>query len=105
MNKVTITTRAVSLVEEYANQFETEHGPGYVPVIVWVMGDRSSIPQFALCFERRDVVDLSRIMECEGRDVEIFQYAPDGLFEKDGRKIVDLRDDKFVIVDANESAS
>lgn len=106
MTKVTITARAVSLVEEYAKQLETEHGPGYVPVIVWVPGDRLLfVPQFALCFEKRDLVDPSRIMECDGRDVEVFQYAPDGLFGTDGQKVVDLRDDKFVIVDATESVS
>lgn len=108
MKKVTITARAVSLIEEYAKQLEAEQGPGYVAVLEWQKEDPSYphfVPQFALCFEKRDLVDPSRAMECDGRDVEVFQYGPDDLFEMDGQRFVDLRDNKFVIVDANEGAS
>lgn len=108
MKKVTITARAVSLIQEHARRFETEQGPGYVPVIEWQSGASSYphfVPQFALCFEKRDVVDRSRAMKCDGRDVEIFQYAPDELFGTDGRKFVDVKDDMLVIVDEDESAS
>jgi hypothetical protein len=108
MKKVTITARAVSLIEEYAKQFATEQGPGYVPVIVWVAGDRSSslpVAQFVVGFEKRAVVDRSRVMECDGRDVDIFQCAPDDAFGPDWKKVVDLRNNMFVIVDKNEDAS
>jgi hypothetical protein len=108
MKKVTITARAVSLVEEFAKRFEAELGPGYVPVIEWQKGASSYphfVPQFAVCFERRDLVDPSRAMECDGKDVEIYQYAPEELFGTDGRKFVDLKDNMLVIVDENERAS
>jgi hypothetical protein len=106
--KVTITARAVSLIEDYARHLEAEQGPGYVAVLVWQKGHRllpHLAPQFALGFEKRDLVDASRIMECDGRDVAIFQYAPDDLYGTDGQKVIDLRDDMFVIVDRNKSAS
>jgi hypothetical protein len=108
MKKVTITARAVSLIEEYAKRLEVEQGPGYVAVLEWQKGHRSHphfVPQFALCFEKRDLVDPSRVMECDGKDVEIFQYAPDDMFGTDGQKFVDLRDNMLVIVDKDESAS
>lgn len=108
MNKATITARAASLIEEHAKQLEAAHGPGYVAVLVWQRGHRLHphfVPQFALCFEKRDLVDPSRVMECEGEDVAVFQYAPDDVFGADGHKFVDLRDNKFVVVDTNESAS
>lgn len=107
MKKVTITARAVSLVEEYAKRFETEQGPGYVPVIEWQKGDSSYphfVPQFALCFEKRDLVDPSRTMECDGKAVAIYQYAPDELFGPDGRKFVDVKDGMLVIVAKHESS-
>src|SRR5262245_23090383 len=106
--KVTITARAVSLIEEYTKRLEAEQGPGYVAVLVWQKGHRllpHFVPQFALCFEKRDLVDASRVMECDGRDVAIFQYAPDDLYGTDGQKVVDLRDGMFVIIDRSEGAS
>lgn len=108
MKKVTITARAVSLIEEYAKRLEAEQGLGYVAVLEWQKGHHSYrhfVPQFALCFEKRDLVDPSRVMECDGKDVEIFQYAPDELFGTDGQKFVDLKDNMLVIVDQNERAS
>jgi hypothetical protein len=62
------------------------------------------VPQLTLAFGKRDVVDRSRVMECDGRDVEIFQDVPDDMFGTDGQKFVDVRDNMLVIVDANESA-
>lgn len=108
MKKVRITTRAVSLVEECAKWFETQQGPGYVPVIVWQTGDTSNpsfVPQLTLAFGKRDAVDRSRIMECDGRDVEIFQDVPDDMFGTDGQKFIDVKDSILVIVDGNSSAS
>lgn len=108
MKKVTITARAASFVEELAQWFETQQGSGYVPLIMWQVADSSNphfVSQLTVGFERRDVVDRSRVMECDGRDVEIFQYAPDELFGTDGRKFVDVKDDMLVIVDEDESAS
>jgi hypothetical protein len=108
MKKVTITARALGLVEEYAKWFETQQGPGYVPVIVWQTGDTSNphfVPQLTLAFGKHDVVDRSRVMECDGRDVEVFQEVPDVMFGADGQKFVDTKDNVLVIVDANESAS
>lgn len=108
MKKVTITARAVGLVEEYAKWFETQQGPGYVPVIVWQVGDTSNphfVPQLTLAFERRDVIDPSRAMECDGRDVEIFRDVPEDILGTDGQKFVDVKDDMLVIVDRTESAS
>ena len=108
MKKVMISARAVSVIEEYATRFETEQGPGFVPVIVWQVPDGlypHFVPQFALCFEKRDLVDPARAMECDGREVEIFRDGPDEPFGTDGQKFVDLRDNMFVIVDRNASAS
>ena len=71
---------------------------------MWQSGDSSNphfIPQLTVGFERRDVVDRSRVMECDGRDIEIFQYAPDELFGTDGQKFVDVRDGMLVIVEEN----
>ncbi|WP_422002022.1 hypothetical protein [Reyranella sp.] len=102
MRKVSITPEAVRLVERTAAWFETEQGPGFVPVIMWVASstaDPRMVPHLGLGFERREAVDRSRIMQCEGEDVEIFQYAPDELFQPEGRKHVDVRSDALVIVD------
>ncbi|SRR6266511_3030613 len=102
MKKITITARAVRFVEECANWFETQQGPGFVPLIMWQLTNSSNphfVPRPIVGFERRDVVDRSRVMECEGRDVEIFLYAPDELFGTHGDKFVDLRDNELVIVD------
>ena len=107
MKKVRITARAVSLVERYANWLESESGPGFVPVIMWQVTDSSNphfVAQLTVGFERHDVVDRTRVMECEGKEVEIFQYAPDELFEMDGQKFVDVKDDMLVIVDKKEHA-
>jgi hypothetical protein len=108
MKKVTITARAVSLIKEYAKRLEAEQGPGYVAVLEWQEGDSAHphfVPQFAVCFEKRDLVDPSRVMECGGKDVEIFQYAPDDLYGADGQKFVDLKDNMFVIVGGKKRAS
>jgi hypothetical protein len=108
MKKVVITARAASLIEEWAKWFETQQGPGFVPVIMWQVTDSSNpnfVPQLGLGFERRDVVDRSRVMECEGREIEIYQYAPDELFGTGGQKLIDLRDNKLVIVDESGSES
>lgn len=107
MKKVTITARAVRHVEECATWFETQQGPGFVPLIMWQLtrtSDPHFVPRPIVGFERRDIVDRSRVMECEGKDVEIFLYAPDELFGPDGKKFVDLRDDALVIVDDEGSA-
>ena len=83
-----------------AKSFETQIGAGYVPVITWTLGDSGNpnfVPNLSLAFEKPDVVDRSRIMECEGKDVEIFQYVPDGLLEEDGPKFVDVRNNRLVL--------
>ena len=106
--KVAITARAVSLIEEYAKRLEAEQGPGYIAVLIWQKGHHllpHLVPQFVLGFEKRDLVDASRVTECDGREVAIFQYAPDDLYGADGQKVVDLRDDMFVIVDRDESSA
>jgi hypothetical protein len=106
MKKIRITARAASLVGEWAKWFETQQGPGYVPVITWTVKDSGNpnlVPYLGLAFEKPDVVDRSRIMECEGKDVEIFQYVPDALFEEDGPKHVDVRNNRLVL--ARESLS
>ena len=108
MKKVTITARAVRHVDECAKWFETQQGPGFVPLIMWQLTDSSNphfVPRPIVGFERRDIVDRSRVMECEGRDVEIFLYAPDGLFGTHRKQVVDLRDNTLVIVDEEGSAS
>jgi hypothetical protein len=101
MKKVKITARAASLVNEWAKLAETKIGPGYVPVIDWTLG-ASGIPNFVpnlgLGFQKPDVVDRSRVMECDGKDVEIFQYVPDELFEEDGPKYIDVRNNRLVLV-------
>src|SRR5712691_6723998 len=101
MKKIRITARAASFVNEWAKSFETQIGSGYVPVITWTLGDSgipNFIPNLGLAFEKPDVVDRSRIMECQGKDVEIFQYVPDALFEEDGPKYIDVRNNRLVFV-------
>lgn len=108
MKKVTITARAASFVEEWAKWFETEKGPGYVPAIVRQVTDSSApnfVPQLTLGFEKREAIDQSRAMECEGKEVEIFLYVPDELFGTDGKKFIDLRDNTLVTVDEEGSVS
>jgi hypothetical protein len=105
MKKIRITAPAAAFVNEKAKWAETQIGPGFVPVITWVMGDSeypNFIPQLGLALEKPDVVDRSRIMECEGKDVEIFQYVPDELLEEDGPKYVDVRNNRLVL--ARESS-
>ena len=102
MKKVAITARAKRFVEEWAKWFEMEQGAGFVPLIMWQVTDSSNrdfVPQLTLGFERREIVDPSRAMACEGPEVEIYQYAPDDLFGTDGHKGVDVRDDTLVIID------
>jgi hypothetical protein len=36
-------------------------------------------------------------MECEGKDVEIFQYVPDELFGEEAQKFVDVRNGRLVL--------
>jgi len=36
-------------------------------------------------------------MECDGKDVEIFQYVPDELLGEDGLKFVDVRNNRLVL--------
>src|SRR5262245_25886958 len=83
MRKTNITASAVAFINEVATWFETQQGPGYVPVITWVMmitGEPDFVPHLGLAFEKPDVVDRSRVMQCNGEDVEIFQYVPEELF-------------------------
>jgi hypothetical protein len=99
MKKTRITARAASFLIEWAKSYETQIGPGYVPVITWTVKDSGNpnlIPYLGLAFEKSDVVDRSRIMECEGKDVEIFQYVPDELLEEDGPKYIDVRNNRLV---------
>ena len=101
MKKVKITARAVSFVNEKAKWAETQIGPGYVPLITRLLGDSgipNFVPQLGVGFEKPDVVDRSRIMECDGKDVEIFQYVPDDLLEEDGPKYIDVRNNRLVFV-------
>ncbi|MFZ5784308.1 MAG: hypothetical protein ACOY4R_29280 [Pseudomonadota bacterium] len=102
-----LTRRALTLVEGWARWFETRQGPGHVPVIMWQVTDSSNpdfIPQLTVGFEKRDVVDRSRVMECDGRPVEVYQYGPDELFAPDNRKRVDARDGGLVIADDDACA-
>jgi hypothetical protein len=100
MKKIRITARAATLVRECAKRIEPQIGPGYVPVITWVVKDSgipNFIPNLGLAFEKPDVVDRSRIMECDGKDVEIFQYVPDELFGEDAQRFVDVRNNRLVL--------
>jgi hypothetical protein len=100
MKKIRITARAAAFVNEKAKWAETQIGPGFVPVITWVMKNSeypNFIPQLGLAFEKPDIVDRSRIMECEGKDVEIFQYVPDELFGEDAHRFVDVRSNRLVL--------
>ena len=102
MKKVKITVRAVRFVGEHVKRFEMQEGPGYVGVIMWqtgASGIANFVPNLCLGFEKRDAIDRSRVMECDGRDVEVYQYAPDELFEKDGQKLVDVRNDRLVLAE------
>jgi hypothetical protein len=106
MKKIRITAPAAAFVNEKTKWAETQIGSGFVPVITWVLGNSAYpnfIPQLGLAFEKPDVVDRSRIMECEGKDVEIFQYVPDELLEEDGPKYIDVRNNRLVF--ARESSS
>jgi hypothetical protein len=101
MKKIRITARAACFLNAWAQSYETQLGPGYVPVITWTVkesGNPNLIPYLSLAFEKSDVVDRSRIMECEGKDVEIFQYVPDELLEEDGPKYIDVRNNRLVFV-------
>jgi hypothetical protein len=101
MEKIRITAPAAAFVNQKTKWAETQIGPGFVPVITWVLGESASphfIPNLGLAFEKPDVVDRSRIMECEGKDVEIFQYVPDELLEEDGPKYIDVRNNRLVFV-------
>ena len=101
MKKTRITARAASFVNAKAKWAETQIGPGYVPVIDWVLGESGNpnfIPNLGVALEKSDVVDRSRVMECDGKDVEIFQYVPDHLLEEDGPKYIDVRNNRLVFV-------
>jgi hypothetical protein len=100
MKKTRITARAARFVTAAAKRFEAQTGPGYVPVIDWVLGETGNpnfIPNLGLALEKPDVVDRSRVMECDGKDVEIFQYVPDHLLQEDGPKYVDVRNNRLVL--------
>jgi hypothetical protein len=56
-------------------------------------------PQLTLGFEKREVVDRSRAMECEGREVEIYQYVPDELFREGSQRIVDRKNDHLILIE------
>ncbi|MBV8189689.1 MAG: hypothetical protein JOY64_01770 [Alphaproteobacteria bacterium] len=102
MRKVKITTRAAAFVDAWTKWAERQIGPGYVPVIDWVVmasEDPDFVPQLGLAFEKADVVDRSRVMECDGKDIEIFQYVPDELFGEHVQKFVDVRDKKLVLAE------
>ena len=101
MKKTRITARAARFVNAKAKSAETQIGPGYVPVIDWVLGESGNpnfIPNLGVALEKSDVVDRSRIMECDGKDVEIFQYVPDELLKEDGPKYIDVRNNRLVFV-------
>jgi hypothetical protein len=100
MKKIRITARAASFLSAWAKSYEPQIGPGYVPVITWTVKDSANpnlVPYLGLAFEKPDVVDRSRIMECEGKDVEIFQYVPDELLEEAGPKYIDVRNNRLVL--------
>jgi hypothetical protein len=100
MKKTRITARAARFVNAKVKWAETQTGPGYVPVIGWTLGETGNpnfIPNLGLCLEKPDVVDRSRIMECDGKDVEIFQYVPDHLLDEDGPKYIDVRYNRLVL--------
>jgi hypothetical protein len=102
MPRVRIAARAATFVSEWAEWAEMRIGPGYVPLIMWQASDSRDpdfVPQLTLGFEKSDVVDRSRVMECDGKEVEIYQYAPDELFGDCARKFVDLRNNTLVLVD------
>jgi RHS repeat-associated protein len=102
MRKINITVEAVSLVEEWARWAETQIGPGFVPVVVWKVDDsgiENFVPELTLGFVEHDAVDRSRVMECEGKVVEIFQYVPDELFGKHVQKFIDVRDRKLILAE------
>ena len=101
MKKTRITARAANFVNAKAKWAATQIGPGYVPVIDWVLsesGNPNFIPNLGVALEKSDVVDRSRVMECDGEDVEIFQYVPDDLLEEDGPKYIDVRNNRLVFV-------
>jgi hypothetical protein len=105
MRKIRITAQAAAWVNEKAKWAETQIGPGYVPVIDWALGESGNpnfIPNLGVALEKSDVVDRSRVMECDGKDVEIFQYVPDELLEEDGPKYIDVRNNRLVF--ARESS-
>ena len=100
MKKTRITARAARYVNALAKRFEPETGPGYVPVISWTLGESGNpnfIPNLGVALEKSDVVNRSRVMECDGKDVEIFQYVPDHLLEEDGPKYIDVRNNRLVL--------
>jgi len=101
MKKTRITARAARFVNALVKRFEPETGPGYVPVISWQLGESANpsfIPNLGVALEKSDVVNRSRVMECDGKDVEIFQYVPDHLLEEDGPKYIDVRNNRLVFV-------
>jgi hypothetical protein len=106
MAKVRITARAARFVSEWAKWAEMRIGREYVPVVMWQVSDSKDpdfVPQLTLGFEKRDVVDRSRVMECDGKDVDIYQYAPDELFGEDARKFVDVRNETLVLTEDEHS--
>src|SRR5262245_685911 len=100
MKKTRITARAARFVNAKVKWAETQIGPGYVPVISWTMGESGNpdfIPNLGVSLVKADVVDRSRVMECDGKDVEIFQSLSDALLAEDGPKYIDVRNDRLVL--------
>jgi len=100
MKKTRITARAARFVNAQVKSVEAQTGPGYVPIVDWVLGETGNpnfIPNLGLALEKPDVVDRSRVMECDGKDVEIFQYVPDHLLQEDGPKYIDVRNNRLVL--------
>ena len=102
MRRPRISARAVSYVRAKTEWAEAQIGPGYVPVIQLVIDERENpnlIPSLLLGFEKADVVDRSRVAECDGKNVEIFLYVPDESFGEDGRKYIDVRNNWLVFAE------
>lgn len=99
MKRIKITARAVRFIDECTKRAEEQIGSDFVPVIMWQVDDSGAsdfVPHLVLGFENRDAIDHFRIMECEGEEVEIYQYVPDELFGKDADKIVDVQNSDLI---------
>ncbi|MBV8406329.1 MAG: hypothetical protein JOY64_01765 [Alphaproteobacteria bacterium] len=102
MKKIRITAEAVILVNQWAGWAEPKIGAGYVPVITWLVmdtGDPDFAPHLGIAFEKSGVVDRSRAMQCDGKEVEIFQYVPDELFGQERQKFIDVVNNELVLAE------